>query len=99
MNRKQIIRANQIKTELSLHSDTRIHTNCIRIHPTESFKHFIAKCKDCFEAKRNHQMFLTEAWTADRKRRFDFVNLDTGEVREYETNPKVVKRDAVSFYI
>lgn len=99
MNKKQLIKANQIKRELNIHPDSRIHTGCVRIHPTESLKHFMAKCKDCWEAYQLKEAFLTEAWTMDRKRRFDFVNLATGEIREYETDSKVNKKGAVTKFV
>ena len=80
--RKEQERINRLLRELDIHHDQTKHLGCIRIHPTESKEHFLKKAELCYEMYHQRHFFLTEAWTSDRKIRFDAVNLETGETIE-----------------
>lgn len=70
--------------------------NCIRINPNNSYRHEKAKFDKGFElAKLNHK-FMTEAKSANNERIFDCIDFDTGEIWEFETNPKIEKKGTIT---
>ena len=98
MNRNIWIRINHILKKHNISHDQFKHINCIRIHPTESDEHFLEKVKICRKLFKNGHQFLTEAWTVDRKRRFDIIDLIDDIIYEIETDNKIDKGDCKTIY-
>lgn len=87
------MRINQILKKRKIHRDQYNHINCIRIHPTESYEHFSEKCELAWNLFKAKKPFLTEAWTSDRKRRFDVLDLIDDIPYEIETGKSYDKKD------
>jgi hypothetical protein len=88
---------NKIFRDLNLHPDQKKHLNCLRFHPTESKVHSRMKYDIVRECFKKSIPFLTEAWTENRKRRFDivkFIDNEDEQVIEIETNERVTKEGA-----
>ena len=76
----------------NIHPDQHKHINCIRIHPTETYEHFIEKCKQVWQLHKIGHDFLTEAWTENRKQRFDILDLIDDIDIEIETGKSKKKK-------
>jgi len=86
MNRKELERIrkeNQSKVNLYKLSHK---FGCVRVNCKNSLRHEIAKLVDVYVALKNGHKVATECISKDGKRRFDFIDFDTGEIKEYETN-------------
>ena len=91
MNQEQTERT-RMESLKKLDSNAGFHKyNCVRISNGESERHILAKVIKCVEIMKLGHKFVTEAKSKDRKREFDVVDLDTGEIFEFEKNPKVNK--------
>lgn len=76
---------NDCLRERDIHHDQRRHINCIRIHPTESERHFLEKCRTAYKLFKSKHDFLSEAWVTNRSQRFDILDLTLNEDYEIET--------------
>lgn len=90
--RKDWMRIREVLRNRNIHHDQVRHINCIRIHPTESDEHFYEKVKVCRALFKEGKPFITEAWTNDRKQRFDILNLFDDEDIEIETGKSKKKQ-------
>jgi len=92
MKLKKWQRINSVLRKRKIHHDQIKHINCIRIHATESKKHFMKKAGICYDLFKQGHDFLTEAWTTDRKQRFDILDLTDDIDIEIETGKSKKKR-------
>ena len=60
----------------------------INLSTANTWKHEREKCKYAYFLKRNNEKFLTEAEEIKTGLRRDMVSLTTGEIYEFETDPK-----------
>jgi len=75
-------------------------TGCVRINPNNSLEHELAKTKFAWKLAKLNQTFMTEAKSRDKKRRFDLINLTSGQVYEFETDGKINKgKDVITIKI
>ena len=73
---------NTIRT-LDIDRESTRHMNCFRFHNKHESKiHRRMKFELCEEHYDNDKPFLCEAWTSDKKSKFDFINLLDCEVIE-----------------
>jgi len=93
--KKDWLRINNILRSRNIAHDQTKHINCFRFHPTESKAHRDEKFRICSNLYDRGHPFLCEVWTADRKRRFDILDLEDDVVIEIETNFNVDKGDMV----
>jgi len=68
-------RINDVLRKRNIHHDQVKHINCIRLHPKESPAQRMKKIEIAVKLYEEGKPFLTEAWTSDRKKRFDVLNL------------------------
>jgi len=61
---------------------SKIHRNCIRLNPSNSYEHEMEKARICWGMLKNGVEFLTEAEFEGGLGRADIVNLDLGEAIE-----------------
>lgn len=94
MNQKDWKQINGILREKQIDSSQIKFINCVKIHPTETQEHFMAKALESFKLVKEGYPVLTEVWTADHRRRFDLLDLSDGRVIEFETDKKIKKLDA-----
>ena len=92
MNKQEQIN-NSIR-ELDLEQGQAKTMNAIKIHQKEGEEHFKMKCKICWDLHKEDKDFLTEAYTKDRSRKFDIVDLIDCDVIEIESKLKNMKKDA-----
>lgn len=85
LTKKKLTTVNNTLRKRDIHWDQRQHINCIRIHNTESREHFLGKCKVAYELHQIGVPFITEAWTTDRKKRYDLLELLNDFDYEFET--------------
>jgi hypothetical protein len=90
--RKDWLRINKILRERNIDPSQIKHINCIRMHPTESEKHFLAKAKRAFCFYKSKTPFLTEVWTKDHKKRYDLLHLIDDIDYEFETGKSKKKK-------
>ena len=81
ITKKEWGKINKTMRELNIDRDSR-QINHIKIHPTESRKHFDMKCEIAFSLYNNNKPFLTEAFANKRKQKFDIIDLLDNEVIE-----------------
>jgi len=81
LTKKDYEKINKTMRDLKIDNDSR-QINCIKIHPTESEKHFKMKCEIAFSLYNNNKPFITEAFANNRKHKFDIVDLLENEVIE-----------------
>lgn len=73
MNKQELI--NRVKKQLNRDSVYGNKLNAIRIHPTESFEHFLAKCIKCWELYQQEKPFWSEVFTKGTNRcKFDILS-------------------------
>lgn len=83
LTKKDWEKINKTLRELNIDRESARHINCFRFHGRkESSQHRRMKFELCEEAYDNNQPFLTEAWTNDKKSKFDFIYLLNKEVVE-----------------
>ena len=75
-----------------IHPDQVKHINCIRIHNKESRRHFLKKAEICYNLFKQKHNFITEAWTEDRRKRFDILDLVNNVDIEIETGKSKSKK-------
>lgn len=64
---------------------------CVRVNCNNTLKHEIAKLKAVYIALKEGHKVATECVSKDGKRRFDFIDFDNGELKEFETDKKIDK--------
>jgi len=69
------------------------HINQIRHHPGETIEHLMGKVKKSRELYQRGIPHLTEAHNNHHTRKYDLVNLFTGEIEEFETGKSYDKND------
>lgn len=97
-SKKEWLMIRKVLKQRKIHHDQVKHINCIRIHPTESDEHFYKKAIACRWLFKQGHPFLTEAWTEDRKKRFDIIDLKDDidiEIETGKSNKKAYKGDMV----
>jgi len=92
MRIKEWRRTREILRKRRIHPDQTRHINCVRIHNKESKKHFLKKAEICYELSKQNHNFLTEAWTDDRRQRFDILDLTDDIDIEIETGKSKRKK-------
>ena len=90
---KEKKRTKTLKEHEVYHAD-RIHRNCIRVGRNESYAHANKKFDICWEFLQLEQAFITEPKIRSKGRRYDILNLDTGDIVEIESDKSVKKKDA-----
>lgn len=93
MNQKQL---SLIRTENSWKIDKfRLSHSfgCVRINSGNTLKHELAKVKEVYKALKKGEIVATEVWSADGKRKYDYFNFDSGEIKEFETGKSYDKKD------
>ena len=88
MNKNKWMRINNTLRNRKIHHDQAKHINCVRFHPKESFKQRMKKCEIASKLYSDGIPFLTEVWTADRKKRFDILDLENDIDYEITTDIK-----------
>lgn len=66
---------------------------CVRVNCGNSLEHEIEKLKEVYYALKEGCKVATECVSKDGNRRFDFINFDTGIVKEIETGKSYDKGD------
>ena len=98
LTRNQQITVNNTLRRRDIDPSQQKHINCIRIHPTETENHFVAKCMICWQLYKDKHPFIAEVWTRDHKQRFDVLDLVDDVDIEIETGKsksKTYKGDKV----
>lgn len=62
--------------------------NVLRLSAANTLEHELAKCELAYQCLKNKDYFIIEAEEIKTGLRRDFVNITTGEVYEFETDPK-----------
>ena len=96
MNKRELL--NRRKENSYLVDKHRLNHNfgCVRVNSGNTLKHETAKLKMVYEALKEGHILVTECISADGKRRFDFIDFDTGKIKEAETNHKIRKAGAIT---
>lgn len=94
LTKSQQERVNNFMRRLDIDPGSKMHMNCVRIHPTESLRHFMKKCEEAWEIYQDGKPFWSEAFTRNYKRKFDILDPLGWGIIELETDPKVNKKDA-----
>lgn len=92
LTKNQQMRVNQILRDRDIDWSQAKHINCVRLHPTETPKHFMRKCELAYALHVLGRPFLTEVWTRDHKQRFDFLDLVDDLDYEIETGKSKDKK-------
>ena len=89
MNKRDLQRERNNNPRQLEHS-SKIHRNCIRINTGNTYAHELKKFEECWRLATEGKEYITEAVVEGTKRRYDILVLDTGEIIEIETDPKII---------
>ena len=89
INKKDLQREKNNNTRPLEHT-SKIHRGCIRINTGNTYAHELKKFEECWRLSEEGKEYITEAVVEDTKRRYDILVLDTGEIIEIETDPKII---------
>jgi len=95
LTRGDWLKINEIIRKRNIAHDQVKHINCFRFHKSESTEHRQKKFDMCCELYDKGHPFICEAFTEDRKRKFDVLGLKDDIVYEIETGKSYSKKDDV----